>query len=224
LFGESVTLMSDGGKAKRVSPSKRWSPELVRGRRDSDERCKMIRKQFRPPHIYIAGATYFITGSTVHKRRLFKTDGHKALLRGILKETAQRHDIRLYAWVLLDDHYHLLLKVGDDERALSKFIKGFHGASAVRLNKLDGASGRQVWYQYWDRFPRDEADFWTYFNYIHQNPVKHGYVQKLDDVHQTLSQYPFSSYRYYLRKYGEAFLTDIWQCYPVIDHLEGDDY
>jgi len=92
--------------------------------------------------------------------------------------------------------------------------------SAIRVNKLDRAAGRRVWYQYWDRFPRTEAEFWTYFNYIHQNPIKHEYVPKLEDVHQTLVQYAFSSYHYYLCEYGEAFLTDVWQQYPPADYLQ----
>jgi len=92
--------------------------------------------------------------------------------------------------------------------------------SAIRVNKLDRAAGRRVWYQYWDRFPRTEAEFWTYFNYIHQNPIKHEYVPKLEDVHQTLVQYAFSSYHYYLCEYGEAFLTDVWQRYPPADYLQ----
>jgi hypothetical protein len=91
-----------------------------------------------------------------------------------------------------------------------KFIKRLHGDSAIQLNKLDNTPGRQVWYQYWDRFPRNERDFWAYFSYIHLNPIKHGYVRVSDgilvvegrqvkiapgqalDVHQCLAQYPHS--------------------------------
>jgi putative transposase len=185
---------------------------------------EMTRQPHRPPHLYVAGATYFITGSTYHKRWLFKTDAQKSLLRNVLKDTIVRYDVSLYAWVILSNHHHLLFKVPSEERAVVRFVKAFHGASAIELNKLDNTPGRQVWYQYRDRFPRSEAEFWSYFNYIHQNPVKHGYVEKLGDIHQTLAQYPFSSYAYYLRQYGEEFLTDVWERYPVIDHLEGDDF
>ena len=184
----------------------------------------MTRQPHRPPHLYVAGATYFITGSTYHKRWLFRTDAQKSLLRDVLEDTIVRCDVRLYAWVILSNHYHLLFKVPSEERAVVRFVKAFHGASAIELNKLDKTPGRQVWYQYRDRFPRDEAEFWSYFNYIHQNPVKHGYVEKQGDIHQTLAQYPFSSYGCYLREYGEEFLNDVWERYPVVDHLEGDDF
>lgn len=56
-----------------------------------------------------------------------------------------------------------------------------------------------MWYSYLDTCIRDEAGYWTRFNYIRYNPVKHGYVSRPAD-------WPFSSYRYYLRTRGAAWL------------------
>jgi hypothetical protein len=64
---------------------------------------------------------------------------------------------------------------------------------------------------------RHGSHLWTRFNYVHNNPVKHGYVRQLED-------WPFSSYHYYLRTKGEEWLQDCWPRYPVIDYLEGDDF
>jgi putative transposase len=199
----------------------------------------MQRREFHPPHIYEDNAVYFITASTVHQQRLLDTDDKRVLVRDVLKEAIQQYGIRLYAWVILADHYHLLLKTSD-VAPIYKFIKRLHGDSAIQLNKLDHKPGRKVWYQYWDRFPRSERGFWAYFNYIHLNPIKHNYVRVSDgvlvvegkqvkiasgdalDVHRCLAQYPHSSYHYYLREYGEEFLTDAWMRYPIPDHLKHD--
>jgi putative transposase len=201
----------------------------------------MEKRQFHPPHIYVDNTCYFITASTMHCQRMLDTGDRRELVQNVLKEAIQQYGIRLYAWVILANHYHLLLKTGD-VAPVYKFIKRLHGDSAIQLNKHDGAPGRQVWYQYWDRFPRSERDFWSYFNYIHINPIKHGYVRVPDgvlvvegkqvksvadhaaDAHQCLVQYPHSSYRYYVREYGEEFLTDTWMRYPVPDYLENDDF
>jgi putative transposase len=201
----------------------------------------MKRREFHPPHIYEDHTCYFLTASVTGHRRLLDTDVRRSLLRDILKEAIQEYSIQLYAWAILADHYHLLLRTGDTA-PLWKFVKRLHGESAIRLNKLDDTPGRKVWYQYWDRCPRNEGDFWTYFNYIHVNPIKHGYVRISDgsvavggeylkiapghapDVHECLGRYAHSSYGYYLRTYGEEFLTDSWIRYPVLDHLEHDDF
>ena len=41
----------------------------------------------------------------------------------------------------------------------------------------DARPGRQVWWSYWDRCLWTEGDFWSRINYIHRNPVKHGYAE-----------------------------------------------
>jgi len=193
---------------------------------------------FHPPHIYRCNAVYFITASTFNNEPVLAMDTHKRLFRDLLKEAVQQHPIRLYAWAVLRDHYHLLLlvKEGGD---IGRFIRSVNGSTSRRLNQLDGCQGRRVWRNYWDRFPRDEGDFWRFFNYIHIQPIKHSEVALagreaggfpieaglpvlLDyglDIHTVLRRYEFSSYPFYLRRYGEEWLTDIWTRYPVSDHL-----
>lgn len=200
----------------------------------------MARHEFHPPHIYTQDTCYFITASVVKHQPLFSTTNKRDLLRDILKNAIQDYGIKLYAWVILADHYHLLLHISD--HPLYKFLKRLHGESAIQLNKLDSTSGRQVWYQYWDRFPRNDKDFWAYFNYIHLNPVKHGYVQvshgalqiegqthclapRLDlDIHECLSRYTHSSYRYYVGKYGKEFIEDIWARFPIPNYFNDADF
>jgi len=198
--------------------------------------------EFHPPHIYANNACYFVTASTAHHQKLFDTLPKRTLLHNTLKTATEDYDIQLYAWVILVDHYHLLLKTGETI-PLYKFIKRLHGESAIQLNKIDRTPGRKVWYQYWDRFPRNEKDFWGYFNYIHINPIKHHYVSIRDDnilrvegkllkfpknrtsdIHACLAEYPYSSYSYYLKQYGEAFLDDAWLYYPIPDYLANDDF
>ena len=77
-------------------------------------------------------------------------------------------------------------------------------------------AGRQVWHNYWDTCVRTEADYWTRFNYIHYNPIKHGYVKQF-------SNWPFSSYGYYLERRGEGWLLDVIERYPVIDFTDPND-
>jgi len=200
-----------------------------------------MRHEFHPPHIYEDNACYFLTASTLDGQRLLADDIRRTLFKDLLKEAVQLHGITLYTWVILANHYHLLLRTSE-RSPLYKFVKRLHGQAAIRLNELDRTPGRQVWYQYWDRFPRNERDFWSYFNYIHINPIKHGYVGlvegvllvedrrvqiapgRVPDVDLCLQQYPHSSYHFYLREYGPDFLTDAWRMYPIPDYVTGDDF
>jgi putative transposase len=98
-----------------------------------------------------------------------------------------------------------------------RFFAQLHGGTAWQINTWAGVRGRQIWHNYWDTCIRNEKGYWTRFNYIHQNPVKHGYVQDTID-------WPFSSYHYYLRTKGQEWLHDCLATYPVLDYLEGDDF
>jgi putative transposase len=175
-----------------------------------------IKGHHHPPHIFLDNTWYIITAATLNHTRFLASDRAKIWLRDKLKDLIQEFNIVLRAWVILNDHYHILIKMkrGKD---LSTFFGQLHGSSSRQINLWDQVTGRQVWHNYWDTCIRSEADMWTHFNYIHQNPIKHGYVRELVD-------WPFSSYHYYLRVKGEEWLADCWERYPVIDYLAGDDF
>jgi putative transposase len=116
-----------------------------------------------PPHFLEDNTIYFVTARTVDQAPYFNSNSKAGLLK---------FQIALYAWVLLNNHYHLLFKIKKGED-LSKFINFLNGKSSFELNKSENTIGRKIWYQYWDHSIRDETDFWQHFNYIHNNPVKH---------------------------------------------------
>ena len=178
-------------------------------------RKEMIIPRRRPPHVYLDDTYYFVTASTFQKMTLFNSHEKKDLIRSALERSAERQDYLLKAWVILSNHFHILFKTSRGQ-LLPRFLSGITGKSAIELNKLDKSVGRKCWYQYWDRCPRGERDFWTRVNYIHYNPVKHGYVARMED-------YPFSSYTSYLRDKGQGWLTACFMEFPIKDFLIEED-
>ena len=185
----------------------------------------------RPPHLYLDNATYFITASTMNRgydiRRLkpatplrniaFEMDDVKLVaLASLLQEMVKFYDFKLIGWVILRNHYHLLLEIIRG-LTLPDFIKNLHGKSSFQFNKIDKYTGRKIWYQYWDTCITDEKTMYMRLNYIHNNPVKHGYAKDLID-------YQYSSYHAYFEKFGREWLDDLWERYPVVDYIEADDF
>ena len=64
---------------------------------------------------------------------------------------------------------------------------------------------------------RNEHDFWTRFNYVHYNPVKHGYVDNLED-------WEFSSYRFYVRNAENKWLNEKLNDFPISDLFDDDKF
>lgn len=168
-----------------------------------------------PPHIYQNDTWYIVTDSNLEGQLILHKNEYKIFVRNLLKDLTLEFQLQLAAWVILDNHYHILLKChnGSD---LSRFFQRFHGLTSFELNQRDKSSGRMVWHNYWDTCIRSEKDYWTRFNYIHHNPVKHHYVS-------TMVDWQFSSYHYYLEHKGEEWLADVIRRYPVIDFTDLKD-
>lgn len=172
-------------------------------------------KQFHPPHIYLDKTLYFITAKTFHKESFFDTPEKKIVFFECLVKAVQKFNLELIAWVLLINHYHIIVKIKIG-KTLGSFINNIHSNSSRLLNKFENKMGRQIWYQYWDRGIRSEKDFYIRLNYIHHNPVKHREVSKMEE-------YNWSSYNYYVEKYGTEWINDCFKNYPVIDFTLDED-
>lgn len=166
----------------------------------------------RPSHIYFDNTMYFVTARTIDGDHHFNTDMKKKMIFNCLKEIIEKLAINLYAWVIVNNHYHLLLKVFDGKDVF-QLAKHINGKSSHELNIFEGKQGRKIWFQYRDWCIRNEIDFYKHFNYIHHNPVKHGYVKNQDEV----LNYYFCSYRQWYEKKGDEWLLSCFSEYPIID-------
>jgi len=169
----------------------------------------------RPPHLYVDDAWYFVTASVVNKVHVLSSDEHFILWTQSFKELIREFNATLAAWVVLANHYHLLF-LPQHGLELGSFMKSLNGRTSHQLNALDKTQGRTVWYSYWDTCIRGERDFWTRFNYIHYNPVKHGYVERMED-------WRFSSYHQYAES-DTDWLKDKLQEFPVVNLFEDDRF
>lgn len=171
-----------------------------------------------PPHFLKNDTIYFLTARTVDKSCYFNLDVKKNIIVGCLNEAIKKYNLNLFAYVILDNHYHLLLEI-ENSKNLSLFLQIINGKSAFLLNKSENKVGRKIWYNYWDRCIRSERDFWIRFNYIHNNPVKHGYVKNID----RLVSYKFSSYNQWVCKKGKKWLVSCFVKYPIVDFSLSED-
>ena len=80
----------------------------------------------------------------------------------------------------MPNHYHLLICT-KSFRKIPMIFKRLHGKTSHDWNQEDNKRGRKVWFKYSDRKIRTEDHFYAALNYIHHNPVKHGYVDAPGD-------------------------------------------
>jgi putative transposase len=160
-----------------------------------------------PPHPIRDGSYYLLTAACYEHRCHMQTAERRGEVLDRLAQGLASITALLHAWVVLPNHYHLLVQI-DDVSALPFIFRGVHGSTAREWNLEDGSEGRKVWYRWTDRAIRSERHYYTTLNYMHFNPVKHGCV---------VSPYDWgdSSVHWYLKHEGREWLKDCWLHYPV---------
>jgi putative transposase len=123
------------------------------------------------PSRIVAGArTFFVTSSISGKRNLLQSDRSAGLFVRVLYDYRAQGKFRLHEFVVMPDHFHLLLTVGCDttiERAM-QFIKG---GFAFRAGRELGF-GAPVWQKGFSEVRiRDLDAFRRVGEYIRNNPV-----------------------------------------------------
>ena len=128
-----------------------------------------------PIHRFGDSGTYFITASTLHKQRLFRTPAALDELRESLFTHAEQHACWLQAWSLFVNHYHLVVAT-DDGETLRSMLRQFHVDSAIKLNRRDGVRERRVWFQFRDLQLTIQSSWLARLRYTHENAVHHRLV------------------------------------------------
>ncbi|MGD9790242.1 MAG: transposase [Phycisphaerales bacterium] len=157
------------------------------------------------------GGARFLTFSCDHRQPLLAREGVRDLFSACLKAARERHGFDLFAWVVMPEHVHLLIRP-IPETTVETILRSLKIAVARRVLSMaptllpfqpeiaptaDGsctAAGRRP--RFWqpgggfDRNVRDEFEFFRTVHYIHHNPVERGLATRPED-------YPWSSVRWW---------------------------
>jgi putative transposase len=176
------------------------------------ERKSEHRPWHAPPRFeYGDQRRFIVTAACYEHQRIIGTSSNRlSECEVALLDVCAEFCEEIFAWCVLHNHYHVLV---DTER-IREFQLGlgkFHGRMSHKWNGEDGQRGRKVWYRSFERPIESVGHFFASLNYIHHNPVKHGYVDRWQD-------WEFSSARQFLRAVGRDKALEIWREHPVMDY------
>ena len=163
------------------------------------------------------GAIYHVTVRGNERKNLFRSDADRLRFVEKLAECVHEHHIRLYAYVLMSNHYHLPFETPRGN--LSAFMHQFNTSYTVYFNRKYGRVGHLLSGRY--KAPVVEGDEYLLklTRYVHLNPVKIKAVRMLplEERLKELCGYRWSSYPEYagLRKQCE------WVDYGPLRELVG---
>ena len=138
-----------------------------------------------PPRGNTGHGCYFVTASAWQKRSLFQSARMAGLFIQVLLSYREQQKYLLHEFVLMPDHFHLLITpVVTLERAMQLIKGGF----SFRAGRDLGFHG-EIWQpSYYDRRVRDWEEYCGFRDYIRLNPVKKELVLMAE-------RYPYGSAR-----------------------------
>ena len=124
----------------------------------------------RKPRIEYEGAIYHVIQRGNNKERIFAKDWYKKFFLEELKGYKDALSFKLYAFVVMDNHYHLVLQTLD--KPLHKIMHFINSRYSKYYNKLRERSGHVFQGRYKAFLVHNDSYLLALLRYIHQNPLR----------------------------------------------------
>jgi len=157
------------------------------------------------------GALYHLLSRGNEGKDIFDDDRDRKIFLKTVGEMSERFEMSVYAYVLMDNHYHLIVQT---ERAnLKKAMHWFGTTYTQRFNMRHSRNGHLFQGRYKSILVQNDAYLLQLSCYIHRNPLRAGVVKRLAD-------YRWSSYLAYAygRKAPAWLSTEL-----ILSQFNGED-
>ena len=139
------------------------------------------------------GALYHVFSRGNEKHDIVITDEDRKLFLGTVGEMGERFALDIFAYVLMDNHYHLLFRT--NRANLCRSMQWFGATYTKRFNLRHNRSGHLFQGRFKNMLVQNDAYLLRLSYYIHRNPLRAGMVRRVAD-------YKWSSHRAYA--YGKS--------------------
>lgn len=148
--------------------------------------------------IYDEDALYFITSSTIENIPIFLNETMFNILIECFKFCRKEKGLKLYAYVIMDNHFHAIVS-GENLISIIRDFKRFTAKKIIEVIKTMNSNWLLNQIEYWKKDFKQDSHYQIWqegyhpqqiFNdeilfqkieYIHNNPVKRGFVSKPED-------------------------------------------
>ena len=136
----------------------------------------------------VPGGTSFFTVNLENRRSdllVRRIDALREAVRGMRADRPFHID----AWVVLPEHIHCVITLPPGDMDFSNRIKSMKMRFSMSVPTTAGRSAigttrgeRGIWQRrFWDHVIRVDNDYARHLDYVHFNPVKHGWVERVRD-------------------------------------------
>ncbi len=124
----------------------------------------------RPLRLEIAGGRYHVTARGIERKSIFRDDTDRFHFLELLSEVTDRFGARVHAYVLMDNHFHLLVQT--PEANLSRAMQWVNVSYSVWFNRRHQRVGHLFQGRFSAAIVEDDAGWQEVARYVHLNPVR----------------------------------------------------
>jgi REP-associated tyrosine transposase len=153
----------------------------------------------RQSRIDTPGALHHIIARGMERRKIFEDDQDRYDFVKNLGLILEQTETACYAWSLIPNHFHLLLRTGPV--AIATVMRRLLTGHAVRYNRSHQRHGQLFQNRYKSILCQEDNYLLELVRYIHLNPLRTRLVSDLDQ----LDQYPFSGHGVIMGKHAQSW-------------------
>ena len=142
----------------------------------------------RQPRLDAPGLLQHVMARGIERREIFKDDKDRKSFLNRLATILEESQTQCYAWALIPNHFHLLLRTGPTP--LSKVMRRLMTGYAVTFNKRHKRNGHLFQNRYKSVVCEEDPYLLELIRYIHLNPLRAGIVNDLKE----LDKYPWTGH------------------------------
>ena len=137
------------------------------------------------PRLEVTGDCYHVGARGNNKEPIFLDDEDRRIFLLRLGRAARRHGWVVHAYVLMSNHYHLLIQLGDLglSRGMCELNGGYAQSFNARHRRINHVFGRR----FWDERITSDSQYHEVCRYVALNPLRGG-------LERELGTWPWSSY------------------------------
>jgi putative transposase len=134
----------------------------------------------RKPRLDAPGALHHIMGRGIERTSIFRTDQDREDFLKRLADLCRAGELIVYAWSLMPNHFHLLLRTG--RQSISKSMRKLLTGYVVNFNLRHKRHGHLFQNRYKSILCEDDPYLLELTRYIHLNPLRAGIVRSLEQL------------------------------------------
>ena len=117
-----------------------------------------------------AGGRYHVTARGNERKPIYRDESDREHFLELLAESTERFGLRVHAYVLMDNHYHVLVET--PEANLSRAMQWVNVSYSLWFNRRHGRVGHLFQGRFSAVVVEDEAGWQEVARYVHLNPVR----------------------------------------------------